>query len=72
MGTFCPCEPFHQQPPVGNHLREDVILRSVIPLPFLCPLDLIAMTRGVSMSEIVEEAITEYCRSRGVDPELWD
>ncbi len=69
MGAFCGCEPYHERPPVGEFLREDVIYRASIPIPYLCPLDKIAIATGRSLPGVVEDAITQYCLARGVDPE---
>lgn len=68
MGAFYSCEPYHQRPPVGEFFREDAILRAAIPIPFLCPLDKIGIATRRSLPEVVEEAITQYCLARGVDP----
>jgi len=67
-GAFCACEPFHTNAPVGHRLRDDVLCRAVIPVRFLCALDQIAISSARSLPEVVEQAIAEYCESRGVNP----
>ena len=70
MGTFCRCEPHHRNALAQGRIREDVLYRTIIPVGLLCVLDRLAIAEGKSMPQMVEEAIAEYCRGRGVDPEL--
>lgn len=67
---LCGCEPYHQRPAAGAHFREDSIYRAVLPASYLCPLDRIGLAAGRSLPEVIEDAITQYCLSGGVDPEV--
>lgn len=67
-GAFCACEPFHRNAPAGDRFPEDLRFRALIPGHVLCALDRIAISAGRSLPEAIEQAIAEYCESRGVMP----